>query len=99
MVFISDPLDPFSISRFTESCVFREKIIRVDIQNRSKFYCVFIENRIESFFQINNIPDIIMSKDLAELLLADLLNLAIIPQLFARTGMYRWFQNRNNKLR
>jgi len=36
MVFIADPLDPFSISRFTESCVFREKIIRVDIQNRSK---------------------------------------------------------------
>ena len=69
MVFIADSLDPFSISRFTESCVFREKIIRVDIQNRSKLYCVFIENWIESFFQINNIPDTFVSEDPADLFL------------------------------
>ena len=95
MVFIADPLDPFSISRFTESCVFREKIIRVDIQNRGKLYCIFIENRIESFFQINNIPDTFVSEDPADLFLADLFNLPVIPKLFARTGMYRRFRQGN----
>ena len=69
MVFIADPLDPFSISRFTESCVFREKIIRVDIQNFGKRYSIFIENWIESFFQINNIPDTFVPEDPADLFL------------------------------
>jgi hypothetical protein len=70
LVFIPDPLDPFSISRFAEPCILSEKIIRVNIQHFGKLYSIFIENRIESFFQINNIPDTIMSKDPADLFLA-----------------------------
>ena len=95
MILVPDPLYSFPISRFAKSCIFREKIIRVDIQNLGKFYRILMVNWVESLFQIGDIPDILVAQGPADLFLADLFNLPVIPKLFAGTGMYRRFRQAN----